>query len=81
MVAGAINAYGFPLTKIITLPWNKYLQHLSGLSVEMSWGTPKVSSSSNNCSNWPVESKESIDKLLSLNFTSPTKSEFAIFFM
>lgn len=38
--AGAINAYGFPLTKIITLPCIRYFAHLSGLSVDISCGIP-----------------------------------------
>ena len=40
--AGDIIEYGFPFIKITTLPCNKYLQHLSGLSVEITCGTPKV---------------------------------------
>lgn len=38
--AGAINAYGFPLIRMITLPCIRYFAHLSGLSVDINCGIP-----------------------------------------
>ena len=81
MVAGKIIQYGFPFTKITTLPAYKFFAALSGLSVESIWGRLHLLLSSINCSSWPEEIIESISKLFNLYFTSATKSSFAISFM
>ena len=65
----------------MTLPFKRYLAVLSGLSVEIISGMPKAFDSTNNCSNSPADSKESISKLFKRYLTSLTKSELVIFFM
>ena len=66
---------------MITLPSNKCLVALSGRSVDKRTGIPHLLSSVINCSNSPVESKESISKLFNLNFTSETKLLLVMFFI
>ena len=56
-VPGAINEYGLPLTKITTLPSNKWLTALSGLSVDINCGRLHFPLSSINCSSCPRRNK------------------------
>ena len=51
MVAGKIIQYGFPFTKITTLPAYKFFAALSGLSVDNTCGILYLLSSHINCSN------------------------------
>lgn len=77
--AGIITPYGLPFISTTTRPFNRYLDTLSGLSVESISGIPNILESTISCSNSPADSRESTSKLFRRYFTSLTKSLLAIF--